>query len=224
MTCPVSVVAVELPTLFPIMSVQPRSFPLRAKIADAPTGDPVFDEKYIVVCRTVRQSHRQCSRPTYAGRISARDDWFFISADYMLGCITKGKFTSVDDVRARIDAVIGIVGAIPSTVMPASVDTSVDDLAARIDKVNTVEDALALLESLTPDDRERLAKSNTPLAAFADVRTPDEAMARLNRSRSTSACRCSRCSSASKTKPAADPARPTVWRNRAAYGRNSSKR
>ena len=73
----------------------------------------------------------------------------------------------------------GLVGAIPSTVMPVSVDDSVDDLVARIDKINTVEDALALLESLTPADRERLAKSDTPLAAFADVRTPDEAMERL---------------------------------------------
>jgi len=35
------------------------------------------------------------------------------------------------------------------------------------------------LQQLTPEDRERLAKSNTPLAAFADVQTPAEAMARL---------------------------------------------
>ena len=55
----------------------------------------------------------------------------------------------------------------------------VDDLAARIDKIESVEDALAFLQRLTPDDRRRLAQSNTPLAAFADVQTPEQAMARL---------------------------------------------
>ena len=35
------------------------------------------------------------------------------------------------------------------------------------------------LEQLSPDDRQRLAQSNTPLAAFADVATPEQAIARL---------------------------------------------
>ena len=42
-----------------------------------------------------------------------------------------------------------------------------------------MEDAIAFLQGLTPDERERLARSDTPLAAFADVRTPEEAMARF---------------------------------------------
>ena len=70
-------------------------------------------------------------------------------------------------------------GAFPAALMPTQIDRSVDDLAARIDKIESVEDALAFLQQLTPDDRQRLAESNTPLAAFADVRTPEEAMARL---------------------------------------------
>ncbi|HEY8043498.1 MAG TPA: hypothetical protein VIF35_04495 [Streptosporangiaceae bacterium] len=32
---------------------------------------------------------------------------------------------------------------------------------------------------LTPDERDRLARSDSPLAALADVRTPQEAMVRL---------------------------------------------
>ncbi len=63
--------------------------------------------------------------------------------------------------------------------MPSDIDRSVDDLADRIEKISTIDDALTFLEQLSPDDRERLANSDTPLAAFADVTTPDEAMARL---------------------------------------------
>ncbi|HEY3833609.1 MAG TPA: hypothetical protein VGO03_15040 [Acidimicrobiia bacterium] len=180
MTCKVSIVAIELATMLPIMEIQPRSFPLRSRIADLPTGDPLFDEKYLVMGALIGiHSVADVLTADVRRRISARDDWFFVIGEYLFGCITKGGFKTVDDVKAGIAAVTGLVGAFPSTVVPASVDRSVDDLVTRIDKINTVEDALALLESLTPDDRERLAKSDTPLAAFADVRTPDEAMERL---------------------------------------------
>ena len=94
--------------------------------------------------------------------------------------VAPGAFSSADDIRDQVAAVTGIVSAIPTSVMPSRVDRSVDDLAARIAKLETVEDGLAFLQELTPDDRERLAKSDTPLAAFADVRTPDEAIERLN--------------------------------------------
>ena len=50
---------------------------------------------------------------------------------------------------------------------------------ARISRLDGVEDAIAFLQDLTPADRERLGRSDTPLAAFADVRTPEEAMARF---------------------------------------------
>jgi hypothetical protein len=58
-------------------------------------------------------------------------------------------------------------------------DRPVPDLAARISRLNGVEDALARLQDLTPADREQLARSNTPLAVFADVQTPEEALARF---------------------------------------------
>jgi hypothetical protein len=72
------------------------------------------------------------------------------------------------------------VHALPSSIVPTEIDRSVDDLAARIDKISTVEEALTFLQELSPDDRQRLAQSDTPLAAFADVTTPEEAMARLD--------------------------------------------
>ena len=75
--------------------------------------------------------------------------------------------------------VLAIVAAIPASVVPDHVDHAEDDVIARIDKLTSLEDAMALLQQLTPADRERLAKSDTPLSAFADVKTPQEAMARF---------------------------------------------
>ena len=45
--------------------------------------------------------------------------------------------------------------------------------------IDTVEQALAFLQQLSDADRQRLAASPTPLAKFADVRSPDEAIARM---------------------------------------------
>ena len=45
--------------------------------------------------------------------------------------------------------------------------------------VDDIDGALALLQSLSDDDRSRLASSDTPLAVMADVRTPEEAMLRF---------------------------------------------
>lgn len=74
---------------------------------------------------------------------------------------------------------LGIVAAVPSNIAPAHTDHSVDDLLVRIGRIDTVDDALAFLQQLSDADRQRLAQSPTPLAKFADVRTPDEAIARL---------------------------------------------
>ena len=38
---------------------------------------------------------------------------------------------------------------------------------------------MTFLQQLTPADREQLAHSDTPLSAFADVTTPEQAMARF---------------------------------------------
>ena len=63
--------------------------------------------------------------------------------------------------------------------LPHHTDHSVEDLAARIARIDSLEQALAFLLQLSDADRQRLARSDTPLADFADVRTPEEAMVRL---------------------------------------------
>jgi len=112
-------------------------------------------------------------------RIMVHDDWAFVGDDRWLACVSRGPFESADDVSRRLDEVMGIVHAFPRSVVPEQVDHSVDDLAARIDRISTVEDALAFLQQLSPEYRQRLAQSNTPLAPFADVTTPEQAMTRL---------------------------------------------
>jgi hypothetical protein len=112
-------------------------------------------------------------------RIMARDDWVFCAERYLLGCVSRGPFHSADEVNRRISEVLALVAAIPASVLPGHVDHSQDDLIDRISRLTSVEDALAFLQQLTPGERERLARSDTPLAAFADVRTPEEAMARF---------------------------------------------
>ena len=82
-------------------------------------------------------------------------------------------------VGTRVGEVMGIVAAIPASVLPAHMDHSADDLVARLSKIDSVEGAIAMLQQLTPGEREQLARSDTPLAAFADVQTPEEAMARF---------------------------------------------
>jgi hypothetical protein len=109
----------------------------------------------------------------------AHDDWAFIGDDNWLACVSRGPFRSSDDVSRRLDELLGVVAALPSSVEPSHIDRSVDDLAVRIRALSSPEEAVAFLQQLSPDDRQRLAQSNTPLAAFADVTTLDQAMARF---------------------------------------------
>jgi len=178
----VAVCAVELPTISPFVLVQPHDLPAAAHVPTTPTGNAEFDERFTV--GLLPGVDIGVVTPEMQRRIAAHDDWAFVADANWLACLRRGAFTSADEVSRRLDEVLGIVAAVPTQVMPAQVmpaqvDHSVDDLAARIKGLSSVEDALALLQQLTPDDREQLAKSNTPLARFADVRTPDEAIARF---------------------------------------------
>ena len=142
------------------------------------TGNPAFDDQFRVNT-TDAGLIRQILTPEVQQRIMMRDDWVFWLGNNMFACIAKGKFHSIDEVSGRVTEMLGIVTAIPDTVLPSQVDQSADDLMARIGRLDGIEDAIAFLQDLTPADRERLARSDTPLAAFADVRTPEEAMARF---------------------------------------------
>lgn len=82
-------------------------------------------------------------------------------------------------VARRTRDLLDLVDVIPSSVVPHQVDRSVDDLAERIARIKSVEDAITILQGLGDGDGERLARSDTPLAGFADVRTPQEAMTRF---------------------------------------------
>jgi hypothetical protein len=171
-----AVCAVELPTMLPIAGVEPRTKFASLAGPEVPTGDAAFDARYRIVgapgsVDVVTADVRHA--------IAAHGDWVFVAERYLLGCVSLPPFRTADDVAQRIHDVLAVVGAFPSAIVPTHVDHSFDDLLARIAGLHSVDDALAFLQALTPDERERLGRSDTPLAAFADVRTPDEAMARV---------------------------------------------
>lgn len=174
-----AVCAVELPSMLPIACVQPRRFPAVMLVRNTPTGDPAFDDLFAVAALPDAGQQMQVLTPDPRQRIMARDDWVFRAERYLLGCVSKGPFGSVNEVTQRIGEVLAVVAAIPASVLPDHVDHSEDDLIARIGQLTSIEDAMAMLQQLTPDERERLARSDTALAALADARTPQEAIARF---------------------------------------------
>ena len=153
-----AVCAVEL---LPLQCVQPRR------------------DWFLVTGQPMPGSGAQPLTPEVRQRIMAHDDWVFWAERYLLGCVSKGAFRSDGQVSQRIDEVLGVVAAIPSTVLPDHVDHAADDLIARAAQLTSMQQGLVFLQQLTPDERDRLARSDSPLAALADVRTPQEAMARL---------------------------------------------
>ncbi len=173
-----AVCAVELATIAPGTIVQPDRVQRIMFWGAAETGNPAFDEQFRVNT-TDAGLIRQILTPEVQQRIMMRDDWVFWLGNYMFACVAKGRFRSIGDVSSRVTEVLGIVTAIPDSVLPSRVNHSADDLMARISELDGVEDAITFLQDLTPAERDRLGRSDTPLAAFADVRTPEEAMARF---------------------------------------------
>jgi hypothetical protein len=111
--------------------------------------------------------------------ILVHDDWYFYAERYLLGCAGAGAFSSFEQVTVRVGEVLAVVAALPASLVPAQVDHSADDLVARAMALTSLEDGLAFLQGLTSEERDLLAHSDTPLAALADVQTPQEAMARF---------------------------------------------
>jgi hypothetical protein len=173
----VAVCVAELPSLLPLACIQPRQLPLVVAMKDSPTGNPEFDGRYYVAA--LPGGSGQMVTPDLQQRIMAHDDWVFRAERYLFGCISRGAFQSVDEVDQRIDEVMGIVAAIPTSLMADHVDHTEDDLLLRISKLTTIDEGLALLQSLTPEDRTRLSQSDTPLAVMADAQSPEEALARF---------------------------------------------
>jgi len=173
---PVGVCAAELPAVVLPLCVQSRRFQRIVNMPDVPTGNPAFDSMYRI---NGSPDFVRGLTPPVQQRIMARDDWVFWIESYLFACVTKGAFRSPDEAMQRVSDVLGILTAIPESVLPRQVDHSQDNLVAQISQLNSVEDAMAWLQGLSDADRQRLAQSNTPLAAFADVRTPQEAISKF---------------------------------------------
>ncbi len=174
-----AVCAVELPSLLPLLCVQPRRFPPVARIRETPAGAAPFDDRFLVAGTPGPVSPARLLTPDVQRRIMAHDDWVFWSERYLLGCVSQGPFRDAGQVAQRVEEVLGIVAAKPASVLPDHVDHSADDLIARAARLTSIQAGLAFLQQLTPGERDRLARSGSPLAALADVRTPQEARARL---------------------------------------------
>jgi hypothetical protein len=172
-----SVCVAELPSVYAVVSIAPRHVPQPVHLmAEYKTGNAEFDAAYRV---NVSPLGEPAVTPEMQRLILARDNWAFRSVAGAFVCTQKDAYEFIDDMQARIAEVLAIVAAIPESVLPSRVDHSADDLLARIDKLESVEDAIAFLQQLTPADRERLASSPTPLAEFADVETPEAAIERF---------------------------------------------
>ena len=150
-----------------------------AQIRETPAGAAPFDDVFLVAGTPGPVGVTQLLAPDVQQRIMAHDDWIFWAERYLLGCVSRGAFRDAGQAAQRVDEVLGIVAAIPASVLPDQVDHSADDLIARAGRLTSMQEGLVFLQQLTPDERDRLARSDSPLAALADVRTPQEAMARL---------------------------------------------
>jgi hypothetical protein len=174
----VAVCAVEVGSISPVMLIQPRALPLIARhVPTTASGDTEFDERFVTVLAPTVGA--EVLTDEVRRLVMAHDDWALLGNEQFFLGVSKGRYESGDAAARRVDEVVAILHAFPSSLVPTQIDHSVDDLAARIDAISTVDEALEFLEHLSPDDRQRLARSDTPLAAFADVTTPEESMARL---------------------------------------------
>jgi hypothetical protein len=175
----VAVCVVELPSAMALGAVQPRSY--RHEILrhwpESPTGNPAFDERFRVCAGRFGGPFELPA--AVQGLVMARDDWIFRVQVTWFICVTPEPFSSIDEMVQRVDQVMAIVAAFPTTMLAARIDHSGEDLLRRLGELHSVEDAIAFLGEVTPAEREQLAQSDTPLAAFADVTTPDQIIERF---------------------------------------------
>ena len=171
-----AVCAVELPSVLPVACVQPRRFPALTHLPESPTRNPAFDRRYAVT--VLPGADAGPLTWDVQQRIMAREDWVFRAERYVLACVSAGAFATVDEVSQRIGEVLAIAEGIGAAVTPVTVDDSDDELLARA-WLTSLEDAIAFLASLSPAERERLARSPAPVAALADVTTAQEAVSRF---------------------------------------------
>ena len=89
----VAVCAAELPSLLPLSGVYPRAFAAAARVRPTPTGNPAFDERFVVAAAP--NEIGAMLTPEVQARMMARDDWCFYAERYLFGCMNRGPFASV---------------------------------------------------------------------------------------------------------------------------------
>jgi len=176
---PTAVCAVELPAPLPFSGIESRRFHPSSIVPEVATGVAELDDRFRVLAGAGRVGPAVFP-PELVALLVSRDDRSFLTLGLSFVSVRLGAFRDVDEVTAAVEETLAIVRAIPTSVIPAVIDRSGDDLAQRIAKLESVEDAIALLQSLSDDDRSRLAASQSPLASFAWVRTPEEALDHFN--------------------------------------------
>jgi hypothetical protein len=172
-----AVCAVELPWVLPVACVQSRRLPPLTRLPEGPTHNPAFDQRYAV--SVLPGAEENLLDWEVQQRIMAREDWVFRAERYVLACVSAGAFRSVEEVSQRIGEVLAIAEGIGAAVTPVTMDDSDDELIARAGQLTSLEDAIVFLASLSPAERERLARSAAPVAALADVTTAQEAVSRF---------------------------------------------
>ena len=113
-------------------------------------------------------------------RVSVHDNWIFVAERYLFGCVSLPEFRTADEVAQRVHEVVAVVEAFPASTVPSAVDHSFDDLLALDQPVAQRRGRTRIPPAAdTRGSRTAPPVLDTPLAAFADVQSPEEAMARL---------------------------------------------
>jgi len=176
---PTAVCAVEVPAPLPFSGIESRRFNPSTIVREVATGVAELDARFRVLAGAGRVGP-DVFPPELVAQIVSRDDRSFLTLGLSFVSVRLGAFRDVDEVVAGVEETLAIVRAIPASVLPTVIDRTGDDLAQRIAKLDSVDDTLTLLQSLTDDDRSQLAASQSPLASFAWIRTPEEALEHFN--------------------------------------------
>jgi hypothetical protein len=174
-----SVVVVELSTVLTLQGVEPPLKFSAFKGHDQPTGNAEFDRAYHVWMMGIPGAPVDLITTDVQHQILVRYDWTLAVEGTNLVFVGTGAFDTPAAAMRGVDEALAVVHALPASIAPDQVDHSFDDLLRRIDQLHSVEDGIAFLGTITDEERQQLAHSGTPLAAFADVRTPDEIGARF---------------------------------------------
>ena len=198
----VAVCVVELPSAMALGAVQPRSY--RHEILrhwpECPTGNPAFDERFRVRAGSLGGPFELPA--AVQGLVMARDDWIFRVQVTWFICVTPEPFSSIDEMVQRVDQVMAIVAAFPTTMLAARRSTTPAKICSGGSPSSTA--------SRTPSRSSR--RSPPPIASSWPSRTrrcrrsrmsprPTRSSNGSSRSIRPNSCSCWRCSSTPRATP-----------------------